>query len=72
VTHSPYAPAPDLSVTLSRIAVEYFTLIFHQHTETKDVITSKRKKKNKEVPLLSRGPTKRIDIDKEYPTDLGT
>jgi hypothetical protein len=41
VTHSPYARAPDLSVTLSRIAVQYFTLIFHQHTEAKDVITSK-------------------------------
>jgi hypothetical protein len=41
VTHSPYARAPDLSVTLSRIAVQYLTLIFHQHTEAKDVITSK-------------------------------
>jgi hypothetical protein len=26
---------------LSRIAVQYLTLIFHQHTEAKDVITSK-------------------------------
>jgi hypothetical protein len=42
VTHSPYTRAPDLSVTLSRIAVQYLTLIFHQHTEAKDVITSKR------------------------------
>jgi hypothetical protein len=42
VTHFPYARAPDLSVTLSRIAVQYFTLIFHQHTEAKDVITSKK------------------------------
>jgi hypothetical protein len=33
--------APDLTVTLSRIAVQYLTLIFHQHTEAKDVITSK-------------------------------
>jgi hypothetical protein len=41
VTYSPYARAPDLSVTLSRIAVQCFTLIFHQHTEAKDVITSK-------------------------------
>jgi hypothetical protein len=41
VTHSPYARAPDLSVTLSPIAVQYLTLIFHQHTEAKDVITSK-------------------------------
>jgi hypothetical protein len=41
VTHSPYARAPDLSVTLSRIAVQSLTLIFHQHTEAKDVITSK-------------------------------
>jgi hypothetical protein len=41
VTHSPYARAPDLSVTLSRIAVQYLTLFFHQHTEAKDVITSK-------------------------------
>jgi hypothetical protein len=41
VTHSPYARAPDLTVTLSRIAVQYLTLIFHQHTEAKDVITSK-------------------------------
>jgi hypothetical protein len=41
VTHSPYALAPDLSVALSRIAVQYLTLIFHQHTEAKDVITSK-------------------------------
>jgi hypothetical protein len=41
VTHSPYARAPDLSVTLPRIAVQYLTLIFHQHTEAKDVITSK-------------------------------
>jgi hypothetical protein len=45
VTHSPYARAPDLTVTLSRIAVQYFTLFFHQHTETKDVITSKEKLK---------------------------
>jgi histone-lysine N-methyltransferase SETMAR len=42
VTHSLYARAPDLSVTLSRIAVQYLTLFFHQHTEAKDVITSKR------------------------------
>jgi hypothetical protein len=42
VTHSPYAGAPDLTVTLSRIAVQYLTLIFHQHTEAKDVITSKK------------------------------
>jgi hypothetical protein len=41
VTHSPYARAPDLTVTLSRIAVQYLTLIFHQHTEAKDGITSK-------------------------------
>jgi hypothetical protein len=41
VTHSPYARAPDLTVTLSRIAVQFLTLIFHQHTEAKDVITSK-------------------------------
>jgi hypothetical protein len=41
VTHSPYARAPDLTVTLSRIAVQYLTLIFHQHTEAKDFITSK-------------------------------
>jgi hypothetical protein len=41
VTHSPYARAPDLTVTLSRIAVQYLTLIFYQHTEAKDVITSK-------------------------------
>jgi hypothetical protein len=41
MTHSPYARAPDLTVTLSRIAVQYLTLIFHQHTEAKDVITSK-------------------------------
>jgi hypothetical protein len=41
VTHSPYARAPDLSVKLSRIAGQYLTLIFHQHTEAKDVITSK-------------------------------
>jgi hypothetical protein len=41
VTHSPYARATDLTVTLSRIAVQYLTLIFHQHTEAKDVITSK-------------------------------
>jgi hypothetical protein len=31
VTHSPYARAPDLTVTLSRIVVQYLTLIFHQH-----------------------------------------
>jgi hypothetical protein len=37
----PYARASDLTVTLSRIAVQYLTLIFHQHTEAKDVITSK-------------------------------
>jgi hypothetical protein len=42
VTHSPYARAPDLSVTLSRIAAQYLTLIFHQHAEAKDVITSKK------------------------------
>jgi hypothetical protein len=30
-----------MSVTLSRIAGQYLTLIFHQHTEAKDVITSK-------------------------------
>jgi hypothetical protein len=42
VTHSPYARAPDLTVTLSRIAVQYLTLIFHQHTDAKDVITSKK------------------------------
>jgi hypothetical protein len=41
VTHSPYARAPDLTVTLSRIAVQFLTLIFPQHTEVKDVITSK-------------------------------
>jgi hypothetical protein len=41
VTHSSYARAPDLTVTLSRIAVQYLTLILHQHTEAKDVITSK-------------------------------
>jgi hypothetical protein len=41
MTHSPNARAPDLSVTLSRIAAQYLTLIFHQHTEAKDVITSK-------------------------------
>jgi hypothetical protein len=41
VTHSPYARAPDLTVTLSRIGVQYLTLIFHQHTEAKDVSTSK-------------------------------
>jgi hypothetical protein len=46
VTHSPYARAPDLSVTLSRIAGQYLTLIFHQHTGAKDVITSKRRKWN--------------------------
>jgi hypothetical protein len=33
--------APDLSVTLSRTAGQYLTLFFHQHTEAKDVITSK-------------------------------
>jgi hypothetical protein len=42
VTHSPYARAPDLLVTPSRIAVQYLILIFHQHTEAKDVITSKQ------------------------------
>jgi hypothetical protein len=42
VTHSLYARAPDLTVTLYRIAVQYLTLFFHQHTEAKDVITSKR------------------------------
>jgi hypothetical protein len=47
VTHSPYARAPDLSVTLSRTAGQYLTLFFHQHTEAKDVITSK----GKAVPL---------------------
>jgi hypothetical protein len=41
VTHSPYARAPDLSVTLSRTAGQYLTPFFHQHTEVKDVITSK-------------------------------
>jgi hypothetical protein len=41
VTHSPYARAPDLTVTLSLIAVQYLTFFFHQHTEAKDVITSK-------------------------------
>jgi hypothetical protein len=41
VTRSPYARAPDLTVMLSRIVVQYLTLIFHQHTEAKDVITSK-------------------------------
>jgi flavorubredoxin len=45
VTHSPYARAPDLTVTLSRIAVQYLTLIFHQHTEAKEVITSKTENK---------------------------
>jgi hypothetical protein len=44
VTHSPYARAPYLTVTLSRIAVQYLTLIFHQHTEAKDVITLKKGK----------------------------
>jgi hypothetical protein len=34
--------APDLTVTLSSIVVQYLTLIFHQHTEAKDVITSKK------------------------------
>jgi hypothetical protein len=47
MTPSPYARAPDLSVTLSRIAVHYLTLIFHQHTEAKDVITSKSVQKIK-------------------------
>jgi hypothetical protein len=42
VTHSPYARAPDLTVTVSRIAVQYLTPIFHQHTEAKDVITSEK------------------------------
>jgi hypothetical protein len=42
VTHSPYARSPDITVTLSRIAVQYLTLVFHQHTEAKDVITSKK------------------------------
>jgi hypothetical protein len=41
VTHSPYARAPDLSVTLSRTAGQYLTLFFYQHTQAKDVITSK-------------------------------
>jgi hypothetical protein len=41
VTHTPYARAPDPSVTLSRTAGQYLTLFFHQHTEAKDVITSK-------------------------------
>jgi hypothetical protein len=43
VTHSPYARAPDLSVTLSRTAGQYLTIYFQQHTEAKDVITSKGK-----------------------------
>jgi hypothetical protein len=29
VTHSPYARAPDLSVTLSHTAGQYLTLFFH-------------------------------------------
>jgi hypothetical protein len=33
--------AHQMSVTLSRIAVQYLALIFHQHTGVKDVITSK-------------------------------
>jgi hypothetical protein len=41
MTHFPYVRAPDLTVTLSCIAVQYLTLIFHQHTQAKDVITSK-------------------------------
>jgi hypothetical protein len=39
---------------VSRIAVQYLTLIFHQHIEAKDVITSKRQKHYDECSVSVR------------------
>jgi hypothetical protein len=46
---------------LSRIVVQYLTLIFHQHTEAKDVITSiKSQEKKSDGTEERRGSLKRM------------
>jgi hypothetical protein len=54
--------AHQILQSLSRIAVQYLTLIFHQHTEAKDVITSKGTCMSIDVAI----PGDRNVITKEY------